>query len=48
MRGKKHEFSEEEIKYIVENWGKESPYSMKKSLSVLGRLFAKLQKVKDW
>lgn len=29
MRGKAHEFTEEEIKYIVDNWEKESPYSMK-------------------
>lgn len=30
MRRRKHEFSDEDIKYIVENWGKESPHSMKK------------------
>lgn len=30
MRGKKHEFSDEEIKYILDNWQKESPHSMKK------------------
>lgn len=29
MRGRKHEFSEADKKYIIENWGKESPYSMK-------------------
>lgn len=29
MKGKKKEFTEEEIQYIVDNWGKESPYSMK-------------------
>ena len=29
MKGKKREFTEEEIQYIVDNWGKESPYSMK-------------------
>ena len=30
MRGKKKVFTEEEIKYIIDNWGKESPHSMKK------------------
>lgn len=30
MNGRKRIFSEEEVKYIIENWGKESPYSMKK------------------
>lgn len=30
MRGKKYEFSKEQIQYIIENWGKESPHSMKK------------------
>lgn len=29
MKRKKKEFTEEEIQYIVDNWGKESPYSMK-------------------
>ncbi len=32
MRGQAHEFTKEEIKYIVDNWGKESPHSMKKKL----------------
>lgn len=27
---KKFEFTEEQIEYIISNWGKESPYSMKK------------------
>ncbi len=30
MSSKKYEFTEEQIQYIIENWGKESPYSMKK------------------
>lgn len=30
MRSKKFEFSEEQIQYILENWGKESAHSMKK------------------
>ena len=30
MSGKKYEFTEEQIKYIIDNWGKESPHSMKK------------------
>lgn len=30
MPGKKYEFTEEQIKYIIDNWGKESPHSMKK------------------
>lgn len=30
MRGKAYEFTEEEIKYIVEHWGTESAHSMKK------------------
>lgn len=33
MRGKKHEFSEIDKKYIVDNWGKESPYSMRKKFN---------------
>ena len=33
MRGKKKVFTEEEIKYIIDNWGKESPHSMKKKFS---------------
>lgn len=33
MRGKKHEFKEEDKKYIIENWGKESPHSMKKKFN---------------
>lgn len=33
MRGKMHEFKEEDIKYIIENWGKESPYSMKRKFN---------------
>lgn len=28
-----HEFSKEDIQYIVDNWGKESPYSMKKKFN---------------
>ena len=30
MPRKCHEFTDEEINYIIENWGKESPHSMKK------------------
>ena len=30
---KKREFTEEEIQYIISNWGKESPHSMKKKLN---------------
>lgn len=30
MKGKKREFTDEEIQYIIKNWGKESPHSMKK------------------
>lgn len=30
MRGKKFEFTDEQIKYIIENWGNESAHSMKK------------------
>lgn len=30
MAGKKYIFTEEQINYIVENWGKESAHSMKK------------------
>ena len=29
MRGEMHEFTLEEVQYIIDNWGKESPYSMK-------------------
>ena len=29
MPGKKYKFTEEQIKYIIDNWEKESPYSMK-------------------
>lgn len=32
MRGKPREFTDEEIQYIVDNWGKESPHSMKKEI----------------
>ncbi|MDD4188112.1 MAG: hypothetical protein PHX04_05105 [Bacilli bacterium] len=30
MRGKKFEFTDEQIQYILDNWGKESAHSMKK------------------
>lgn len=30
MRGRKYEFTQEQIQYIIDYWGKESPYSMKK------------------
>ena len=30
MKGKKREFTDDEIQYIINNWGKESPHSMKK------------------
>ena len=30
MRGKPYEFTDAEIQYIISNWGKESPHSMKK------------------
>ncbi|MBE6152455.1 MAG: hypothetical protein E7165_04005 [Firmicutes bacterium] len=33
MRGKRREFTDEEINYIITNWGKESPHSMKKKLA---------------
>lgn len=33
MRGKKREFTQDEINYIVNNWGKESPNSMKKKFN---------------
>lgn len=33
MRGEKKIFTEEEIKYIVDNWGKESAHSMKKKFN---------------
>ena len=33
MKGKKREFTDEEIQYIVSNWGKESPHSMKKKFN---------------
>ena len=32
MRGKSYVFTDEEIAYIVDNWGKESPYSMRKKI----------------
>ena len=41
MSGKKYEFTEEQIKYIIDNWDNESPHSMKRSLGVHGMLFAK-------
>lgn len=41
MKGKKREFTDEEIQYIISNWGKESPHSMKKSLIVHGMQFAR-------
>ena len=44
MSRKKKIFTEEEIKYIIDNWKKESAYSMKKNLIVLGMLCVKLQK----
>lgn len=33
VRGKAREFTEEEIRYIVDNWGKETAHSMKKKLN---------------
>lgn len=30
MRGQKFEFTDEQINYIIDNWGKETPHSMKK------------------
>lgn len=33
MRGKKREFTDDEIQYIINNWGKESPHSMKKKFN---------------
>ena len=33
MKGKKREFTDEEIQYIISNWGKESPHSMKKKFN---------------
>ena len=30
MKGKKRKFTDDEIQYIINNWGKESPHSMKK------------------
>ncbi len=33
MNGQKREFTDEEIQYIISNWGKESPYSMKKKFN---------------
>ena len=30
MRGKSYEFTDEQIQYIISNWGKESPHCMKK------------------
>lgn len=33
MRGEKRIFTEEEIKYIIDNWGKESAHSMKKKFN---------------
>lgn len=33
MRGKKREFTEDEVQYILSNWGKESPHSMKKKFN---------------
>jgi hypothetical protein len=33
MRGKKREFTNEEIEYIIDNWGKKSPYSMRKKFN---------------
>jgi DNA-binding CsgD family transcriptional regulator len=30
MKGKKFEFTEKQVKYVLENWGKESAHSMKK------------------
>lgn len=30
MKGKKREFTDDEIQYIINNWGKETPHSMKK------------------
>ncbi|MGM9834801.1 MAG: hypothetical protein ACI31M_03385 [Bacilli bacterium] len=33
MKGKKREFTQDEINYIVNNWGKESPHSMKKKFN---------------
>lgn len=47
MRGKKFEFNEEQIKYIIDNWGKETPHSMKKSLVAVGMQYVVLQKVTD-
>ncbi len=33
MKGKKRQFTDEEIQYIISNWGKESPHSMKKKFN---------------
>lgn len=44
MNGKKREFTQEEVLYIVNNWGKESAHSMKKSLIALGKQCVELQK----
>lgn len=33
MNGQKREFTQEEVLYIVNNWGKESAHSMKKKFN---------------
>ena len=36
------QFTEEQIKYIIDNWGKEAPYSMKKRFGCTWYAIAKV------
>lgn len=44
MRGKKFEFTDEQIEYILTNWGKESPHSMKKKFGCSWEAVTKVAK----
>ena len=47
MSPKSHEFSEEDINYIIENWGKESAHSMKKKFDCSWYAVCKVAKAND-
>lgn len=44
MKSKKFEFTDEQISYIIENWGKESVYSMKKTFGCTWYAVARVAK----
>ena len=48
MRGKPREFTDEEIQYIVDNLGKESPHSMKKKFNCSWSAVCKIAEKLCW